>query len=97
MARFQQTATVNTAPDAVYGYPADITKHQQPAPPPGLQSTPQTKHVTRSRRRWRSQNSAGRLGAANVVSVTPGRGLCLRRNGKYDNARDDSERRPDTP
>src|SRR5437870_8610190 len=34
MARFQQTATVNTAPDAVYGYPADITKHQQPAPPP---------------------------------------------------------------
>ena len=97
MARFQQTATVNTAPDAVYGYPADITKHQQPAPPPGLQSTPQTKHVTRSRRRWRSRNSAGSLGAANVVSVAPGLRLCLRRNGKYDNARDDSERRPDTP
>jgi len=40
MARFQQTAAFNTAPDAVYGYPADITKHQQPAPPRDCKAHP---------------------------------------------------------
>src|SRR5437870_3476226 len=40
MARFQQTATANTAPDAVYAYPADSTKHQQPAPPGIAKHTP---------------------------------------------------------
>ena len=97
MARFQQTATVNTAPDAVYGYPADITKHQPPAPPPGIAKHTPDQTCDSKPTQVAFTEFGGSLGAPNVVSVAPGLRLCLRRNGKYDNARDDSERRPDTP